>query len=66
MVWFRIWIHWLCAFAKLREWLIEIMGTKATDVIIESYGLYGDKRRRIADIAFDLGLTESHARALRG
>lgn len=51
---------------KLREWLIETIGMKETDVIIEFYGLYGDKRRRIADIAFDLGLTESHARALRG
>jgi len=51
---------------KLREWLIETTGTKATDVIIEFYGLYGDKRRRIVDIAFDLGLTESHAGALRG
>jgi hypothetical protein len=51
---------------KLREWLIETIGMKATDVIIEFYGLYGDKRRRIVDIAFDLGLTESHASALRG
>jgi hypothetical protein len=50
---------------KLREWLIETIGVKATDVTIEFYGLYGDKRRRIADIALDLGLTESHARALR-
>jgi hypothetical protein len=51
---------------KLREWLIETIGMKATNVIIEFYGLYGDKRGRIVDIAFDLGLTESHARALRG
>jgi hypothetical protein len=51
---------------KLREWLIETIGMKAADVIIEFYGLYGDKRRRIVDIAFDLGLTESHAGALRG
>ena len=51
---------------KLREWLIETIGMKATDVIIEFYGLYGDKKRRIADIALELGLTESHARALRG
>ncbi|MFB0537602.1 MAG: hypothetical protein ACETWR_21765 [Anaerolineae bacterium] len=51
---------------KLREWLIETIGMKAADVIIEFYGLYGDKRRRIADIASDLGLTKSHARALRG
>ena len=51
---------------KLREWLIETIGMKATDVIIEFYGLYGDKRRRILDIASDLELTESHARALRG
>jgi hypothetical protein len=51
---------------ELRKWLIETIGMKATDVIIEFYGLYGDKRGRIADIAFELGLTESHARALRG
>lgn len=51
---------------KLREWLIETIGMKATHVIIESYGLYGDERRRMAEIAFDVGVTESHARALRG
>jgi hypothetical protein len=39
---------------------------KATHVIIEFYGLYGDKRRDIAAIASDVGLSESHARSLRG
>ena len=51
---------------KLREWLIETIGMKAADVIIEFYGLYGDRRRCIADIASDLGLTVSHASSLRG
>jgi hypothetical protein len=51
---------------QLREWLVETVGMKATHVIIESYGLYGGKKRRMAEIAFDVGLTESHARALRG
>jgi len=51
---------------ELREWLIGNVGMKATYVIIESYGLYGDSRRNIGNIALDLGLTRSHARALRG
>jgi len=50
---------------RLREWLIETIGMKATHVIIESYGLYGDKRRDIAAIASDVGLTELHARSLQ-
>jgi hypothetical protein len=51
---------------RLHGWLIETIGTKATYVLIEFYGLYGDRRRRIADIAPDLGLTESHTGSLRG
>jgi hypothetical protein len=51
---------------RLREWLIETVGTKATYVIIDFYGLYGDERRSVAHIAQDLGLTRSHAAALRG
>jgi len=51
---------------RLREWLIETIGTKATYLIIDSYGLYGDKRRNVANIAFDLKLTGSRAAALRG
>ena len=51
---------------RLREWLIETLGMKATGVIVDFYGLYGDRRRRMAEIATDLGLTEAHARALRG
>ena len=51
---------------RLREWLIETIGMKATYLIVDSYGLYGDKRRNVANIAFDLKLTGSRAAALRG
>ncbi len=50
---------------KLREWLIETLGMNATCVIIDFYGLYGEGRRQLAEIAPDLGLTESHIEALR-
>ncbi len=51
---------------ELREWLIKTLGMKSACVIIEFYGLYGDGIRRMAEIASDLGLTESHVKALRG
>jgi len=51
---------------ELWEWLGDTVGTKAREVVIDFYGLYGGGGRRIRSIAHDLGMTTDHARALRG
>jgi hypothetical protein len=51
---------------KMREWLMGKLGKKATCLVMDLYGLYGNAKRPLAEIAGDLGLTESHARALHG
>ena len=51
---------------ELWEWLGTTVGTKAREVVIGFYGLYGGGGRRIHSIARDLGITTDHAGALRG
>jgi hypothetical protein len=51
---------------KLWEWLGSTVGTKAREVLIDSYGLYGGEGRSIPSIASKLGITSDHAKALRG
>lgn len=51
---------------RLWEWLGETVGSKAQEVVTESYGLYGGGRRPFEGIARDLGITPDHAAALRG
>ena len=50
----------------LRELLIGTLGMKAAYLLVEFYGLYGDERRTAEEVSDDLGMTRSHAAALRG
>jgi hypothetical protein len=50
---------------ELWEWLGTEVGSKARDVVVNCYGLYGGERCEIQSIARDLGITTNHAQALR-
>ena len=49
---------------SLRSWLIETVGYKATSILIETYGLYGDERATVEQIAYNLGLGSGHVQNL--
>jgi hypothetical protein len=51
---------------RLWEWLGKTVGSKARDVVIDCYGLYGGETRLMPSIAHELGITADHAAALRG
>src|SRR5512139_2619116 len=51
---------------RLWEWLGTLVGSKAQELIINSYGLYGEERCPIENIAGELGITPDHAAVLRG
>ncbi len=50
---------------ELREWLIDVVGYNAADLLIEYYRLYGDEAITIQAIASDQGLTPDHAESRR-
>jgi hypothetical protein len=50
---------------RLWEWLGDTVGTKARAVIIDLYGLYGSRGRRMGSIARKLETTTQNVGALR-
>lgn len=42
-----------------RNWLLENLGDKGMELIIDAYGLYGDPRLTLKELEYNLGLDDA-------